>query len=101
MVRTDVNDNVSVEHEWNPITIDEVAERFAPYDVDWWIAGGYAIDLFLGWESRPHDDLDLEMFRTDREVLFDVFDGWELFTVSEGAHTRWHPGEPIEPPVFR
>lgn len=89
-----------MEQEWNPLTIEDVAERFAPFDVDWWIAGGQAIDLFLGWESRRHADLDLEMFRSDREILFDVFKGWELFTVSEGAHSRWLSGAPIEAPVF-
>lgn len=43
--------------------MDEAVERFAAVDVDWWIAGGLAIDLFLGWESRQHDDIDIEMFR--------------------------------------
>jgi hypothetical protein len=89
-----------MEHDWRPLTIPEVAARFECTDVDWWIAGGHAIDLFLGWETRPHADLDVEMFRKDREVLFDVFDGWELHSMSEGALNRWMPGEPIEPPVF-
>jgi hypothetical protein len=89
-----------MEHHWQPLAIDDVVDRFAEHDVDWWIAGGVAIDLFLGWESRPHDDLDLEMFRSDREVLFDVFEGWELFTVSEGMFTLWLRGGPIDSTVF-
>lgn len=82
------------------MSLDEVSERFDGHDVDWWVAGGRAIDLFLGWETRRHEDLDIEMFRNDREMLFDVFDGWQLFTVSEGAFTEWNRGVPIEPPVF-
>ena len=85
---------------WDPIGVDDTVERFAVVDVDWWIAGGLAIDLFLGWQSRSHDDIDIEMFRKDRDALFDVFSGWELFTVSSGALTRWNRGESIEPPVF-
>lgn len=85
---------------WLPIGTDEAAERFAAVDVDWWIAGGLAIDLFLGWESRRHDDIDIEMFRRDRDILFDVFAGWELFSVSSGALTPWVRGGAIEPPVF-
>jgi hypothetical protein len=85
---------------WNPISIDDAAIRFAAFDVDWWVAGGQAIDLFLGWETRKHNDLDLEMFRSDRDVLFDVFAGWDFYTVSEGAFSKWERGAQIAPPVF-
>lgn len=89
-----------MDENWQPITVEETVERFGGFDVDWWIAGGLAIDLFLGWESRQHDDIDIEMFRKDRDILFDVFPGWELFTMAEGALTPWARGEAIEPPVF-
>lgn len=85
---------------WKPLTLDEVRERFAGFDVDWWVAGGVAIDLFVGWETRPHEDIDLEMFRGDRDVLFDVFDGWEMFVVSEGNRHRWHRAMTLDPKVF-
>lgn len=86
--------------EWQPLTIDHVQDRFAQFDVDWWIAGGHAIDLFVGWVTRPHADIDVEMFRTDREILFEVFAGWELFTVSHGGLMRWNRGANIAPHVF-
>jgi hypothetical protein len=85
---------------WDPISIDDVVSRFATFDVDWWVAGGQAIDLFLGWETRAQDDLDLEMFRSDRDALFDIFSGWDLYTVSEGAFSKWERGAQIAPPVF-
>lgn len=85
---------------WQPLSVHEVIDRFEGTDVDWWIAGGLAIDLFLGWESRHHDDLDIEMFRRDRGVLFDVFRGWELFTVSSGELTPWDRGGAIDSSVF-
>ena len=59
-----------------------------------------AIDRFLGWESRPHDDLDLEMFRSDRDALFDVFKGWELHRMSEGDLTPWRSGDPLPDAAF-
>jgi hypothetical protein len=71
------------------MAIDRIAERFADTDIDWWIAGGHAIDLFLGWETRPHTDLDVEIFRSDSGRLFDVFDGWDLHAVSEGGSAPW------------
>lgn len=100
MVRPERREHDGVDDRWNPLTVREVAERFAPFDVDWWIAGGRAIDCFLGWETRPHDDIDVEMFRVDSDLLFDVFAGWELFAVSEGIWTPWQRGEEIAAEVF-
>jgi hypothetical protein len=85
---------------WRPLFIQEVAERFAPFDIDWWIAGGLAIDCFLGWKTREHDDIDIEMFRSDRDTLFEVFRGWDLHTVSAGELTRWTPESEIAESVF-
>jgi len=92
--------NGTMDDIWRPIGVEEAVDRFASVDVDWWIAGGLAIDLFLGWESRPHDDIDIEMFRKDSDILFDVFADWELFTVSSRALTPWTRGTDIGLPVF-
>ena len=85
---------------WDPLSIPDVTNLFAAFDVDWWVAGGQAIDLFLGWETRQHNDLDLEMFRSDRNILFDVFQGWGFCTVSEAGFSDWERDAPIEPNVF-
>jgi hypothetical protein len=85
---------------WQPLSLGEVVERFGATEVDWWIAGGLAIDLFLGWETRDHEDIDIEMFRSDRDVLFDVFHGWDLYTVSAGAATSWTAGQNVDDHVF-
>ncbi len=89
-----------MEHEWQPMSIPEVAARFDGSSVDWWIAGGQAIDLFLGWETRPHADLDVEMFRTDRAALFDVFEGWNLHAMSEGSLVPWTDPHELADSVF-
>lgn len=89
-----------MDERWRPLELGEVAQRFRPFDVPWWIAGGWAIDCFLGWRTREHVDVDVEMFRSDREILFNVFDGWELFTVSGGVWAPWRRGMPITDDVF-
>jgi hypothetical protein len=78
----------------------EASARFAPSGIDWWIAGGYAIDLFLAWESRPHADLDVEMFRSDSSHLFDLFNGWDLHVVSEGGSRPWSDPMDLDVSVF-
>ncbi|MFV1971419.1 MAG: nucleotidyltransferase domain-containing protein [Acidimicrobiia bacterium] len=89
-----------MEHHWEPMSIAEVEQRFAPAGTDWWIAGGHAIDLFLGWETRPHADLDVEMFRSDRAALFDIFEGWDLHVASDGQLLPWSDPEELDDSVF-
>ncbi|MGM7683701.1 nucleotidyltransferase domain-containing protein [Cytobacillus sp. Hm23] len=35
------------------------------YNKPWFIAGGWAIDLFIGKQTRPHHDLEIAIFRKD------------------------------------
>ena len=100
MVRRRLYEDGGMHDTWQPLTIGEVQRRFARFGVDWWIAGGHAIDLFVGWVTRAHEDIDVEMFRKDCDVLFDVFDGWDLFTASQGGLVPWERGAAIAPHVF-
>jgi hypothetical protein len=45
--------------EWEAWRPDEVARRLASLEVPWYVAGGWAIDLFLGGERREHEDLEI------------------------------------------
>ena len=89
-----------MEHAWQPMAIPDVTARFVGSGADWWIAGGQAIDLFLGWETRSHGDLDVEMFRSDRSVLFEVFEGWDLQAMSEGSLVPWSDPRNLADSVF-
>jgi len=100
MVRPREWENDGMASEWNPLTVEQVTARFSLFDFDWWIAGGHAIDLFLGWQTRPHDDIDIEMFRSDRDLLFDVLDGWDLHAVSVGRSVPWTRGEDLDADTF-
>ena len=100
MVSRQVYEDVGMSDTWRPLTIDDVQHRFARFDGNWWIAGGHAIDLFVGWVTRPHDDIDVEIFRKDRDVLFDVFEGWDLHVVGHGGLVPWVRRTDIAPHVF-
>jgi hypothetical protein len=86
--------------DWNPLSIPEVLARFERVSTPWWIAGGHALDLFLGWETRPHADIDIEMFRSDKDALFDVFPDWDLQLMSGGELTAFDRGQEVAPNVF-
>ncbi len=46
--------------------------------VKWWIAGGWAIELFVGRSVRGHSNLEVGCFRLDFEHVIAQLPGWEL-----------------------
>lgn len=66
---------------WRPWRPEQVAGLLAGIDTPWYVAAGWAIDLFLGSEHREHDDIEIavpsDRFRQVAEALSD----FELFVV--------------------
>jgi len=60
----------------------------------WWVAGGWALELFLGGpvldESarRPHADLDIGILRRDVLQVLSALPSWEFFEAKDGVLTR-------------
>jgi len=48
----------------------------APFQ--WWIAGGWALDLFSGEQSRPHFDTDVAVARRDQIAAQRYLQGWDF-----------------------
>ena len=44
----------------------------------WWVAGGWAIDLFLDAVTRPHADIEIGIVRADQRLLHAYLRGWTL-----------------------
>ena len=44
----------------------------------WWVAGGWAIDLWLGRQTREHVDLDIATLRTSQQAFWQRLEGWDL-----------------------
>jgi hypothetical protein len=49
---------------WKHLRPGDAAELLAGFEGPWWIAGGWAIEMFSG-TARPHDDLDVCVFERD------------------------------------
>ena len=49
--------------------------------IDYAICGGHAIDLFIGKKTRPHKDLDVVIFKEDRNkiIQFMIDNGWDIY----------------------
>jgi hypothetical protein len=70
-----------------------VRETFAGFDRTWYLCGGWAVDAWLGRETRKHGDVDVAVFEPDQRALFDHLAGWHLIAHDEvlggGTTERW------------
>ena len=83
------------EHTWEPLSVEQAAGLMSGLRVPWWIAGGWAIDLFLGRQTREHGDTDVLIRRDDQlEVQKHLMDrGWDLHKTQQPGLEPWPPGE--------
>lgn len=81
-------------YEWDPLSVEEVKNVFAPFAQPWWIAGGWAIDLFLKRQTRHHEDIDILIRRSDQLNLQEALREWDLWAADPPGTLRpWRRGE--------
>jgi len=82
---------------WQPLTVQQTAELMAGLDVAWWIAGGWAIDLFLNRSTRNHNDTDVLILRKDQTHVARHFAklDWEWWAVDRPGHLQPLEGDEI------
>lgn len=78
---------------WDPLDPGAAAQLFRGLRISWWIAGGWALDLFAGRQTREHGDLDIQVLRRDQLTVQEYLAGWDLHTASGGVLQSWPRGE--------
>lgn len=80
----------------------QVAALMSTFDRPWFIAGGWALDLFLGRLTRPHEDIEIAILRDDQFALRISLAAWE-FDVADppasGGLRAWAEGERLAMPL--
>jgi hypothetical protein len=86
---------------WDPLAPSDVAALLDGCPAPWWIAGGYAIDAFVGQPGRrSHEDIDVGLLARDQLVLRARLAGWDLFCADPpGTLRRWRQDEVLEEPI--
>jgi GNAT superfamily N-acetyltransferase len=79
---------------WRPWHPREVAERLAGVRASWHVAGGWALDLWRGTQTRAHADLEIAIPRADFPALRERLAGFVLYAVEDGRLRPLAPGEP-------
>jgi hypothetical protein len=84
---------------WRPWSPRELADRLDGVKAPWCVAGGWALDLWLGRETRTHEDIEIATPRSQFAAIRTVFDDYELFTAGAGELVYLPRGQ--EPPPHR
>jgi hypothetical protein len=77
----------------------EVRELLCGVSCPWWISGGWAIDLFLGRQTREHADVDVLIQRKDQLAFQEYLSDWDLHKAQQRGLEPWPNGEFLIPGV--
>jgi Aminoglycoside-2''-adenylyltransferase len=65
------------------VGVSDVPDALRAFGGPWWIAGGWAADMFLGEQTREHEDVDVVALRRDRPLLEQALAGREVEEIGE------------------
>jgi len=77
----------------------KIAALMQNFQSDWFIVGGWAIDLYLEEISRPHADIEIAIFRRDQIALQNYLNEWILQKMENSVPSVWNRNEFLELPV--
>ncbi len=82
---------------WDPFLPEEIYELFQGLTIPWWIAGGWAIDLFLEEKTRDHLDIDIQILRKDQLIIQEYLKDWDVYKTSQLGLKPWNKNEFLQP----
>jgi hypothetical protein len=67
------------------------------FEGTWCVIGGWAVDSWLGRQSREHPDVDIGIFRNDEATLFQYMSDWHLAAhdTPDATHDDQWDGSPL------
>jgi len=84
--------------------VERVAVVMRQAEIWWAVAGGWAIDLWLGEQTREHHDIEVVIQRDDQTAVWDsLHNGWELSCIDppNSGWSPWRRSKRIESPSFQ
>jgi len=81
--------------------VESVASLLRDLPCEWYVCGGWAVDLYLGRVTRGHKDVDVSVARRNQLEVRDYMSarGWKLDKAHEGKLIPWDEGEFLSPPL--
>lgn len=85
-----------------PEAVAYAADLMSGFAPTWFLGGGWAVDAWLGRQTREHGDVDIVVFHDDHRAIFDHLPGWALVAhdpnVAGDTSEPWN-GRPLEVPA--
>jgi aminoglycoside-2''-adenylyltransferase len=85
--------------------LNRVAGLLREFPAPWFVCGGWAIDLFVGRQTREHSDLEIGIFREDQQAVRRHFLDWNPGKVVDGPSgpliVPWYDGEWLMLPIHQ
>jgi len=78
---------------WEPLPYTKIVKRLQDAGVACWVSGGWALDIFLGRQTREHKDTDVTILRKDQAGVRDAFSSWEIYHTHAPGLRFWRAGE--------
>jgi len=71
------------------------------FDARWFVSGGWAVDCWLGRQTREHADVDIGLFRDSESAIFEFLPGWHLVghDTPDATHDEPWDGRPLDFPA--
>ncbi len=81
-----------------PEAVVPIAELMSAFRAPWALCGGWAVDAWLGGQTRDHGDVDISVFIQDQRALFEHMAGWQMIAhdphVPDDTSAPWD-GRPL------
>ena len=74
-----IEPDVSAWDAWSP---EHTARLLSVLDLPWYVAAGWAIDLFLGGQRREHEDLEIAVPNERFGEVAEALAGYEIFVIT-------------------
>lgn len=79
---------------WDPWRPADIARLLRGVEAPWYVAGGWALDLFAGRQTREHGDLEIGVPAPDFGAIREALAGYAFEVAGEGR--LW----PLDSPAF-
>jgi hypothetical protein len=81
----------------------------ADLSCQWYMIGGWAIDIHLGYQNRAHEDFEFSIDRQNQEILFQYLNSQEIEMdyiipgneITEEYEIKSWQGEWLDPPIHQ
>jgi hypothetical protein len=83
------------DNAWEAWTPAQLWRRLQGLAIDWYVVGGWALDLHLGVQSRAHDDLEFAVSPQGACRVAERLGELAFFAVRQGKFTPWSEADPI------